>query len=738
MGVISWLVICASVVIGVMLLLRSGLWLFQKLYCWLDKEKCIPRWLKAIQRWGTYKETGTLWSIALIIMVMLAVCLGSYALYTEGVQQSSSVPQNVISDATEPAVTNPEDVSFEVNQRNFFGMIMDVSLYGIQTVQGILDGDSSKLDKLPENLRWLGWLVSWLVPLLTVSTAVTLLIGFLPKPLERKKEYLIFPQLEENSLLLAEDMMHTKDAAADIRKDRMVIFLRVDEEKITQEYRDRMQNIRARRYPYTEGDLLRIHWSLRRKKLRIFFLSADTELNFTRMQTLLTEVERDTLFFNKERENSKKKLSDRKKARIIEEENRGTFQQELYLLSESESSPMLIDYLRKQMCENKNGRNKRKNVFAHTELRLLDRYRTVMYDLMKDKPLYEGAVETNDMHQINVLILGFGRVGKAFYRTAASFCPMQGYQTTFTIRDKNMKSEWELLKLEFPECENIGIPDKENLDVLSEKIENLVQEKKYTYILLSLGDDERNIKVASRLARYYMKQRWENDDSNIPAICVNLENNIRTEYVSRFFAEEKCGVQLHVFGTDNKTFSEKMMIDRRLWEAARKLQKGLKEEENLSIAYWSEYERRSSIAGAAHASWHVKSVTQKNEDYDNWYSSENAEAKIKKMVETEHKRWMNYSRCEGMRSIKEDVAKKILSKIGHHTDPVAQLTPCLVEAKDLDKVYKYLYPEKEYRTFKERDHFVVANAGRLAQILSEDGTSQEEEIKLKGYDEISN
>lgn len=756
-----WLVLCIVVAMGAVAFTAVMVRWMKSIIRSAGSRENIPQLFKAMQRWGRYKDAGRIWSIILIALVLLTVCLGSYAAWTSD-RQTVPVSDTAVTEPSEIAAAVTQDSTENVQPQswwgaaaNTFGDVVYYSLYGIQTVQGILDGDSSNLNGMTGLLRWLGWLVSWLIPFLTVGTAVSMLFGFLPKPMARKEEYLIFPQLEENSLLLAEDLMRNdNDEKSGIREDRMVIFLRVDVEKLTQESKDRLQKIRARKYSYTEGDLLRIHWRLQRKKLRFFFLSADTELNFTRMQTLLTEVEKERLFFNEQNPGGKKFFA-KKKEGISKEEDRGEFRQELYLLSESESAPMLIDHLRKQMCKKKDPKKdyERLPVFAHTELRLLDRYRTVMYDLMKKKPLYETADQVEDSFEMRILILGFGRVGKAFYRTAASFCPMRGYQTTFSIWDKDVNTQMELLKLEYPECEKAGNPEKKCMDVLSLEFVNLIQDaeasqKPFTYIMLSLGDDERNIKVASRLARYYLKKYWESTDIKLPTICVNLENSIRTKYVSEFFADANYELRLHVFGTDNKTFSEEMLIDRNLWNAARKLHRGLKEDDTLSFAYWSEYERRSSVASAAHASWHVESIRQKliEQTYDAWFHhspATNQDKRIKKrLTEEEHKRWVCYSQCEGMQEICTKTARKILDKIEHHTDSVAQLTPCLTEAKKLDALYRSLYPKAEeenrervaagkhpHRRFTERDRFVVSNAELLAQIVS----GADREIELRDF-----
>ena len=311
------------------------------------------------------------------------------------------------------------------------------SIYGIQTVADILEGNAEEFRKGYPNHHIATWCLSFGIPLLTVSTALSFVVNFLPRPLLHRKEYLIFSQVEENGMLLAENMMSEGWKWYGPRK---VIFLRTDEEKLSPEYADRIKGIHAKVYPYSEADFLRIHWPVRRRKLRFFFLTSDTDLNFSRMKSLVEAVRQESLFAE----------SWFTKADCIkEEEKNGVFRQELYLLSETESAPLLIDHLREQLCyERKDKKDSyvRRPVFEHTDLRLLDRYRTVTYSLLQKKPLYDTA----DDKENRVLILGFGKVGQAFFRTAVSFCEMAGYKTSFCIVDREIGRQWKEMLLTYP------------------------------------------------------------------------------------------------------------------------------------------------------------------------------------------------------------------------------------------------------------------------------------------------
>ena len=658
---------------------------------------------KSFNHWSRYKlNFPTILSFLLALLVFFAFVLGFRIQFEMPVWDASTV------------------ANLRASVRSLFAQIEDASIYGVGTVFGILEGSVQELRNGYPNYRFVTWLLCAGIPVLTVSTALSVLLNIFPRPLSPSDEYLVFSQVEENSILLAESMMCDQK-----RGKRMAIFLRTKAGELSPEYETRLKQIRAKVYPYTEADLLRIHWRMRRRKLRFFFLSSDTDRNFDQMKTLLTEAEGDVLFDSPSAKDTEA---------IQKEEQNGVFRQELYLLSETDSAPLLTDNLRKELCQPRKDDKApyvRLPVFKHTDLRLLDRYRTGMYDLLQSRPLYES--EQN--RQIRVLVLGFGRVGQAFFRAAVSFCSMAGYEISFCIRDLEIDRQWEKLILEYPQCSASISVEKENMNVQSEDILKLIDRKidllqPYTYIMLSLGEDERNITVASSLARHYRRKYWENPSTLLPTICVNLENSIKADYVSEFFRYDTPVVPLHVFGTDKKTFSENMLINRSLWKAARMLHQGLKEQAMYDFSYWTEYERRSSVACVAHAAYHVKAMEAifPKKDYEEAYRQLSNEQK-KAMIDAEHRRWRHYSRCEGMQGISEKITKSIVKKKGTHVDTIARLTPCMVDTNELESLFRKLYLENDslpagvqppQRTFYERDRFVVSNAARLVKIINND------------------
>lgn len=587
-------------------------------------------------------------------------------------------------------------------------------LSGIKTAISVLAGNDDTLYTVYPHHSAIIFILYVTIPVLTASTVIFFIVDFCPKPLPRKKEFFIFAQVNERSILLAEDISrnHCSESIG-------IIFLRAKWDMLQAEDAVRLKKINARLYPYIESELLEIHCLMKWKKIRFFFISADTDNNFKQIKAFLESVSQKKLFSRPPRfsEDLARK-----------EEMRSVFQQEIYLMSETESAPILIDQLRQMLCEfdvcQPRG-IKKKTVFAHTDLRLLDRYQTVIYRLFYEKPLYETA----DGKSIRVLILGFGRVGQEFFRAAGSFCAMAGYTTSFWLCDKKINEQWGPFLMQYPECkrdlwvssQKMDVELKELLEFLEKQME---EEKPVTYIVLSLGDDERNIRIATRLKRFYRKCYWQNSQTLLPTICVNLEDNIKSEYVSLFLQNDVLpkkehqspDIPLHVFGSDKDTFSKKMLLNRGLWTAAQRVHVKLK---SGNLSYWQEYDRRSSIACAAHAPYHMKALT---EEFGKSVDPQTLEQEVlKNYIDSEHRRWMDFARFDGMQKVDVTTVQNYKGIIGSHVDVAAKLTPCLVPTDELNTLYTELYPfDAELKhSFMKRDEMVVRNATELCRMISE-------------------
>lgn len=572
---------------------------------------------------------------------------------------------------------------------------------GIQAAFDILGGDSevfrtnAPFVPIVQSVPALPLILSCAVPLLTVAATLGLLWNYLPHHVPwGSKVWYLFSALDVNSVRLAKSLSDDRS---------LCIFLRTQRGETDPDLLAELQKINYFLYPQDESRFLLYPWR-RKHRMRFFFLSDNSDENFSRMRSFLENVKQEQLFAPGRKPSNEE------------------FGQELYLLAETESASMLIEYLRDMMCEN----GQRLPVFASTELRLLDRYRSISCDLLRKQPLHR-FISDGKLH---VLVLGFGRVGQAFFRAACSQGMIYHCATEFTLCDQQIDSKLRVFLSQCPGLKNYVSIYSHKLDADTEQLEELAQGTDYHYIVVALGDDERDIRVASRLKQFYRTRHWEvlsrneSHTDTSPQICVHMEDAIKQDYTRKLWQTEKdWDHPLFVFGGPEYTFSREVLMPEKLWDAARWIHRQLNDMTANGPMQWSEYERRSSMACAAHAEYHVASICTGDSDeiYAEWLSGCTAEEQ-EELIDSEHRRWMVYVCSEGMRKADVSLVDAYFDEIGgRHVDTLGKLTPCLVKTKDeLNDIWEHLktnYPEKyQGKTpFRQRDTFLVKNAYIIAK-----------------------
>ena len=574
---------------------------------------------------------------------------------------------------------------------------------GIRAAFDILGGDSEAFRanacRVPviQSVPALPLILSCAVPLLTVAATLGLLWNYLPHHVPwGAKVWYLFSALDVNSVRLAKSLSDDES---------LCIFLRTQRGEPDPELLSELQDVNYFLYPQDESRFLLYPWR-RNHKMRFFFLSDHSDENFSRMRAFLENVKRAQLFApgwdTREKE----------------------FQQELYLLAETESASMLIDYLRDGMYKD----GERLPVFARTELRLLDRYRAISCDLLRKQPLHKFVSD----EKLNVLVLGFDRVGQAFFRAACSQGMIHHCTTTFTLCDQQIDSKLNVFLSQCPELKKHVRIQPWQLDADTKELEKLVQEIDFHYIVVALGDDELDIRVASRLKRFYRTRHWEALSRNerqatAPQICVHIEDAIKLDYTRQLWQTEKdWDHSLFVFGGLEDTFTRDVLMPEQLWNAARWIHQQLNGISGDTPMQWSEYERRSSMACAAHAEYHVASVCtgDSDEPYEVQLSRCTQEERDA-FIDAEHRRWMAYVCSEGMCKADISLMEAYFDEIGgRHVDTLGKLTPCLVDtAWELKQIWAHLktnHPDNYNgkAPFRKRDTFLVYNADTITQRIN--------------------
>lgn len=567
---------------------------------------------------------------------------------------------------------------------------------GLRVVFAVLEGDSADFRSHASYCPILPAVLAISVPLSAIGSALTLLWHYLPHHVPCfNRVWYIFSDLEPNSVRLA------KSIQQDMGDDTGIfIFLRTQRGRPAPDLLAQLEGVNYFLYPKNETAFLRWPWR-RRRILRFFFLSDNTDENFSRMQEFLINVGQRYLF-----NPTSIKMED------------GSFQHELYLLSETESASMLIDHLRHGLLE-----AAYPHTFHNTELRLLDRFRALSYDLLWEKPLHKFCTPsplTGSLHT-NILVLGFGKIGREFFRAASSVGMTYNCRLNFTLCDLDIQRKLNAFIQQCPELDQSVNFQEQTLDAESNQLEELILRRDFHYILVALGDDERNIRIATRLKQHYRKRYWKDANTNQPQISVNIEDALKHEYVRNLWNnEDQTNHSLLVFGGLDQAFSKTVLMPRNLWLAARWIHYQLNPHTSGMRKEWTEYERRSSIACAIHAVYYADTFSNLDKLPDRLLDA---------LINAEHCRWMAYVRSEGMQRADLALVNAYYEKLGNrHVDILGLLTPCLVDSETLKTVQQYIDAlrarsspprsiSKNVKSFRERDEFIVRNAATIKQII---------------------
>lgn len=284
--------------------------------------------------------------------------------------------------------------------------------------------------------------------------------------------------------------------------------------------------------------------------------------------------------------------------------------------------------------------------------------------------IFESAVddEKENIKHINAVIIGMGNYGTEMIKALAWYCQMDGYKVTIDAFDlkKSAESEFKALCPDLMSPKFNGISQKgeseytirihSGIDVNSAEFLNEFNKlEKATYVFVSVGSDEENVKVAAN-----MRMLWSRSGSEpiIQAVVKNAKIVKMLENAACFNGQE---YKLDFTGNSERAYSEKVIIDSELETEAlkRHLIYGSTEE-----SFWSfEYNYRSSIASVIHKKARsfcgIKNddkLTElrrkaKNEGKDNEKFMEMVREELgderKPLQLLEHCRWNAYMRGEG-------------------------------------------------------------------------------------------
>lgn len=429
-----------------------------------------------------------------------------------------------------------------------------------------------------------------------------------------RRDWYVFSELNEKSVALARDIHRNHKRAAIVFTD---VFGR--EEESSFELIEKAKGIGAICF---KRDIITIHFKphSRRKQMILFAIGKDETENIDQALKLLE--------IHKNEENV-----------------------QLYVFSTRVDGEMLLTKADK----------------GKVKVRRINKVRSLVYRMLYERgnELFENAKATEDgTKKISAIIIGLGQHGVQMLKALTWFCQMDGYEIEINAFDVDNLAE-ERFSAQAPELmsENYNgviVPEEakylirihSGCDVttktFADKISKLTD---VTYVFVSLGSDEKNIRAAVNLRMLF--ERMKNEPT-IQAVVNNSDEKKALDGITNFKGQP---YDIDFIGDAENSFSESVVLNSELEaDALRRHMRWGDEEE-----FWQyEYNYNSSVASAIHAKARIEQgipgATKKEEEL-----TEEERSIIEKL---EHRRWNAYMRAEGYiysgspdKSSRNDLAK---------------------------------------------------------------------------------
>ena len=264
-----------------------------------------------------------------------------------------------------------------------------------------------------------------------------------------------------------------------------------------------------------------------------------------------------------------------------------------------------------------------------------------------DKIFANAISDEEEKKHISAVVVGMGLYGSSMVRALSWFCQMDGYDLTIDVFDRDSEA-YDKLYVQCPEliseqyngvtvpgeaCYKIRIHGGMDVDsrVFAEEIGKL---NKATYVLISLGADEDNIRAAA-----YLRMLFERNGAKpvIQAIVYNSDKSKAMNHITNYRGQP---YTIDFIGDTETSYSEEVILYSELENKAleRHLKWGVEDD------FWKyEYNYSSSVASAIHIK--AREVcgmvgAGKKED-------ELTEEERLAVEQLEHRRWNAYMRSEG-------------------------------------------------------------------------------------------
>ncbi len=306
-----------------------------------------------------------------------------------------------------------------------------------------------------------------------------------------------------------------------------------------------------------------------------------------------------------------------------------------------------------------------------------------LYD--QGKSVFDNAIDLgNGEKLVSVLVLGTGGQGGEMIKALSWFGQMETLDTKYRVkingfdRDKYAKEKFEALCPELLAESYNGIyvngeaqyriDIHGGMDVETSTFINKVKEiGQITYVFVSLGSDELNVKTAVTLRTLFERMHLDKNKVTIQAVVYDSKSKKALENAKNAFGDE---YKIEFVGDRDTLYSADIIINSSLELEAlalheRYMSDDAKAEDPDRITFWGyEYNYNSSMASAIHNAVRIDmGVPGAGKEEDTLTEEEKAFIEV-----LEHRRWNAYMRSEGYvySGSKDKASRNNLGKMHHN------------------------------------------------------------------------
>ena len=481
----------------------------------------------------------------------------------------------------------------------------------------------------------------------------------------------IFSELNEYSLSLATSLKNNGNK-------RTIVFTDVYD-NASEEFSELLEKAKRLDAVIFKNDIISINFRHHSKKSKIYFfvIGSHNEENLNQTAALASKHDPKLHWFNK------KSFSDTTYGYDYE---RGDTR--IYLFTSSFSSEMQVKNIRPDQIRIRRVNERQSLVYS-----LLNDHGLDIFNSAREtgRTVYNSVSKTDDKEKlISAVVIGMGSYGTEMIRALSWFGQMHPYRLEITAFDMN-RNATTAFRSEYPELFDFDPTDENDIrnaangkkyhngdfetpgeshykitinsgvDVYSHSFDELISPLTDTsYIFVSLGSDDRNIKISTKLRTLFRKAGIE------PVIHTIVYNNTNQKMLLDDFnmgAKPKqlsSSLRIKPFGAISKSYSEEcilnsqieaLALERHMKYTMKEIEEkgltGAEKEEKLKEgeeSFWgSDYNYRSSCASAIHTKFKVllnipgsdKTPANRTDEEKYFYAN------------MEHQRWNAYTRSEG-------------------------------------------------------------------------------------------